>query len=391
MLTPYDEFPVHQTSRPFSEIPSTDHSWDDGYFFGVYSAKERVFLFTGMRINANADVVGGYAGINHNGVQHTVRLSRTWRPDFDTSIGPLSFRFVEPMRKIRLTLGENDSDLQFDLTWDALAPPYEEAHHLAINRSRPVTDQTRYTQGGTAAGQIRYRDRTFEVAPLQWFGSRDHSWGLYASREPLRPDPRWLPPPEVPAVRRALRFWLPFQTREYSGFYHFHEDSAGRQLKMNDTFGTPFEGVIHYGFDGPVLRMASARHKLEFMPGTRAISRGVVDLVDEHGGAWQHVIEVASPPWSPATIGYNVDGGSWRDGGSIATYHGPGVYIEHDEFDFSNPPYRILNHQGKPMRPHGREHIAVVHSTDPAGRTAVGLGQLEFVCEGRYEPYGFDE
>ena len=40
MLTPYDEFPVHQASRPFSYIPSTDYNWDDGYYFGVQSRED---------------------------------------------------------------------------------------------------------------------------------------------------------------------------------------------------------------------------------------------------------------------------------------------------------------------------------------------------------------
>lgn len=34
LLTPYDELPVHQSSQPFSVIPSTDYGWDDGYYFG---------------------------------------------------------------------------------------------------------------------------------------------------------------------------------------------------------------------------------------------------------------------------------------------------------------------------------------------------------------------
>lgn len=390
MLTPYDEFPVHQTSRPFSELPSTDFSWDDGYFFGVYSAEAKIFLFTGMRINANTDIVGGYAGINCAGIQHTLRVSRVWRPDFDTAIGPLSFNFVKPMREIHLVLEANDSDLEFDLHWIALAPPHEEAHHSAYNRMRPSTDQTRYTQGGTASGRIRFKDRWYDVTPMQWFGSRDHSWGLYAGRDPLRPDPRWLPPPEEPEVRRALRFWLPFQTPDYSGFYHFHEDAKGRQMRMNDTFGTPFEGAVNHGFEGPKLRFVSASHDLHFMPNTRAVSHGTVDLVDENGGEWHHDLEVASPPWSPATIGYNVDGGSWKDGGNIGSYHGPGVYTEHDEFDFSRQPHGLLNHLGKPMKPHGREHITIVRSTGPDGKVSEGLGQLEFVCEGRYDPYGFE-
>lgn len=390
MLTPYDEFPVHQSPRPFSEIPYSDYSWDDGYYFGAYSAEDKIFLFTGMRINPNTDIVGGYAGINCNGIQHTVRLSRIWRPEFETAIGPLSYNFVVPMKEIHLQLEHNDSELEFDLRWTALAPPHEEAHHSAQNRMRPTTDQTRYTQGGTVSGKIRFKDTWFDVIPMKWFGSRDHSWGLYGGREPLRPDPRWLPPPEAPVARRAMRFWLPFQTPEYSGFYQFHEDEEGQQLKMNDTFGTPFEGAINFGFDGPKIKLLSARHDLHLMPGTRALSHGIVDLIDENGDEWHHELKVASPPWSPATIGYNVDGGSWKNGGNIGSYHGPGVYIEHDEFDFSIQPHNLLNHQGKPMRTHGREHITIVRSTGPDGSTSVGLGQLEFLCEGRYTPYGFE-
>jgi len=42
------------------------------------------------------------------------------------------------------------------------------------------------------------------------------------------------------------------------------------------------------------------------------------------------------------------------------------------------------------MRTHGREHITIVRSTGPDGSTSLGLGQLEFLCEGRYTPYGFE-
>ena len=63
MLTQYDEYPVHQSPYPFSEIPSTDFAWCDGYFFGLYSAAEEVFFFSGMRVSPNTDMIGGYAGL----------------------------------------------------------------------------------------------------------------------------------------------------------------------------------------------------------------------------------------------------------------------------------------------------------------------------------------
>src|SRR5262245_21653789 len=104
MLTPYDEFPVHQSSHTFAEIPSTDYNWDDGYWFGVFNPDLKIFLGTGARLNANSDMFGGYAMLNVAGRQHTVRFSRCWRGNFDLAIGPYRIRFVEPLRTIRLSL-----------------------------------------------------------------------------------------------------------------------------------------------------------------------------------------------------------------------------------------------------------------------------------------------
>jgi hypothetical protein len=126
LLTPYDEFPVHQAPYPFSYVPSTDYSWDDGYYFGVFSPAERVFLATGLRVNPNTDMVGGYALFNWAGRQHTVRFNRSWRRDFALRVGPYSLEFVEPLRRIRLVLARNESDLEFDLLWEGTSPPYLE-------------------------------------------------------------------------------------------------------------------------------------------------------------------------------------------------------------------------------------------------------------------------
>ena len=58
MLTPYDEFPVHQVPYPFSYVPSTDYNWDEGYWFGVFNPDEKVFMGIYMRINyVNAHLV----------------------------------------------------------------------------------------------------------------------------------------------------------------------------------------------------------------------------------------------------------------------------------------------------------------------------------------------
>ena len=141
-----------------------------------------------------------------------MRFKRPWRPDCDTYIGPYRYDFVEPFREIHLTLDANPSDLRFDLRWLATAPAYQEAHHLATTRGRRTTDQTRYTQSGTADGWIELDGRRFEVTPRPWWASRDHSWGLYFERLPLAPAVTFCRPRSSPAVRRALRFWTVFSS-----------------------------------------------------------------------------------------------------------------------------------------------------------------------------------
>ena len=388
MLTPYDEFPVHQSSRPFSELPVTDLSWDDGYFFGVYSADAETFLFTGLRLSPNSDVVGAYAGVNVAGRQRTLRLSRILRPDYDMAVGPLRYEVVEPLRHVRLLLDDNDSGLRFAIDWMALAEPYLEAHHLATSRGRRTTDQTRYVQCGAPSGWIELDGCRQEVG-AGWFASRDHSWGLYTPRKPLADPSDYLPPPEAGGRQRALRFWMPFQTDTHVGFLHFHEDRHGGGQGLDDVFGTPFEGWVDAGDER--IALADVDHNLSFMAGTRALAAGTLVLTDERGGKWRQDLELATPPWFPATIGYHQ--GTWRDGGTISTYHGvaDGAYAESDDFDFADQPFEHTFYGGFTVPGlHGMEHLVRVTSTMPDGTVGTGLAQVELFIEGPYEPYGFD-
>lgn len=389
MLTPYDEFPVHQYSQPFSVMPVSDFNWDDGYYFGVYSADAGIHLYSGLRVTPNADMVGAYAGVNRNGVQRTVRSSRIWRPDFDTAVGPIRYEFEEPFKTIRLVLEPNESELSFDIRWLALSPPHQEEHHVARNRGRLTTDQTRYSQTGTAEGWIEIDGERIEVRPHEWYSMRDHSWGLYEPRSPLSDPAKWLPPKEKTAGRRALRFWMPFESRELGGFYQFHEDEHGGQGGLNDVFGTPFEGLLHlHDEEGTSIRLVSGQHDLRFKPGTRLMQGGTIDLVDEHGREWRQELEVAIPPWLTFPIGYYE--GTWKDGGNIHTYHGPdNPYVEWDEFDFSDQPTSHRDYNGREYKGiYGGEYLVRVHTDGPDGFTSDGLAQIEFFVHRTHGRYG---
>jgi hypothetical protein len=388
-LTPYDEFPVHQAPYPVSYVPSTDYAWDEGYFYGAYSADEQVLLLTGMRINPNADIIGAHLGVNVRGRQRTVRISREWRKHWYTQAGPLRYDVIEPYRNIRLVLEPNESGLSLDLNWLGLGPAHLSGHHVATVRGRRTTDQTRYNQVGVARGWIEVGGERFEVTPEAWGACRDHSWGIYEARPPLVPDSKWLPPRSVAGPQRALRFSMFFAAGEYSGHMHLHEDEDGRQVATNDVFGIPFEGAVDRGFDAPRLHFAEVKHEFEFAPGTRALNRGTLHLRDADGGNWKFDFEVAWPAAPVIQAGYHL--GSWRDGGTIATYHGPqDPYLEWDEFDFSKQPAQhTLYGQTEPRSVYGVEHVARIRLTDPRGRALTGQAEIEVFLNGRYAPYGF--
>ncbi|MEO0030458.1 MAG: hypothetical protein RIS94_216 [Pseudomonadota bacterium] len=403
MLTPYDEFPVHQTPYPFSYIPSTDYAWDEGYWFGVFNADEKVFLGTYLRINPNTDMIGGCALLNVGGRQLTVRFNRCWRRNFALEVGPFRITVEEPLKRLRLTMGDHGSGLSFDIAWEGTSPAFLEDHHIATNRGRRTTDQTRYSQPGKGTGWIRWGAREWQVEPEHWSGSRDHSWGIYTSRPPLSPPPSILPPPQGDGPKRALRFWTCFRTEPFSGFFHVHETAEGVQCKMNDVFGTPFDGRIFRGWGEEEIELVAGRHEMVFNPGTRILKQATFYLTDSRGREWRQVFDIETPPWVVQPMG--AFPGSWKDGGTFFTYHGSEeLAIEWEDSDYSVQPFEYRPHAvsggaaeegfntgtaiGNMV--HGPEYLARVTTHTPDGGVHTGAAQVELFINGAYAPYGFE-
>ncbi len=403
VLSPYDEFPIHQTPYPFSHVPSTDFTWDEGCYFGVFNADQKVFLATGYRVNPNTDMIGGFALLNVAGHQHTVRFSRCWRRDMVTRIGPFSVEVIEPLKSLQVKLEPNEGGLSYDVRWNGASPALLEDHHLAENRGRRTTDQSRYCQAGAPAGFIQLKERRWDVEPSGWHAARDHSWGLYAERRPLSPDPRWLPPRRQQGIARALRFWVIFRSEPYSGFYHLHEDADGVQRDFSDVFGTALGGSIAAGWTGHRVGIARAEHAAVYQPGTRVLRSVVMSLVDTEGGHWRQEFTASGAPWMGKTSGYYP--GGWKDGGNVHTYHGSEeLALEWDSFDFSKQPLihepyaspesghidgfgQGLKGPGTPVQ--GSVYLCAVRTTTPDGKIHVGAAHVEHYINGRYAPYGF--
>lgn len=367
-LNAYDDYPYHQHAAPV-DIPATsDSHFNDGYWWSWY--RDDTYFFCGLRLHPNNNVMDGYAGAVHGGVQRNVRVSRVLRPRHgELSVGPLGVRIVEPMRVQRLTLAPNPSGVEFDVEATASAPMFLEAPHVQYRFGRAINNLLRYS-GTTRVGGTASVDG--EQLPVErWYGARDHSWGIRSSMGPYVPIGGL--PSAADGDPRAIRIWIPFEAQDHAGFFHLHEDATGRVLD--------FEGRL-FSPAGDAEPLASARHRFRYHPGTRRLAGGEFTLCRHDGGSADYAFEVVGHPAHPQGFGYTR---GWSDGGNPGVYRGP-EYAEADRFDVTDPAGLAGPEYIPPARRLGGTEFAA-ELVGPGGRR--GMAHVEHMIYGRYEPYGF--
>jgi len=133
-----------------------------------------------------------------NGQQRSVFASRILNLErMDTHAGPISVDVVEPLKTLRLRLGEIDG-LSAELVFEGRHHPIEEPRFTWRQGPRTVMDVTRMTQNINAAGHVTV-DGVRHAIP-GWRGTRDRSWGV-------RPIGATDPQPVVPMALPQF-FWL---------------------------------------------------------------------------------------------------------------------------------------------------------------------------------------
>ena len=199
MPSPLDDLPVHQTAAPLPEPATSDTHFNDGYYFAFYAPGFHVFA--GLRLHPNTNVMDGYGGAVAHGTQRNLRVSRALRPStYPFKVGPLQLEILEPMRRQRVALQANESGVSFDVTFTAVAPPFDETPHRQYRHGRLHNHVLRYTQVARAHGTLTIDDATHAIDG--WHAARDHSWGIRSTMGPHIPA-RGIGPGSDPD-RRAL-------------------------------------------------------------------------------------------------------------------------------------------------------------------------------------------
>jgi len=195
-LTAADELFNHQIVNTHAAVGTADRGWTEKVWFTLMRKDGQLQTNFGLGKYGNRNIVDGFAGVQRGTQQRTVRASRVLSSDVENmGVGPLSFAVVEPFQTIRIALAENDAQpIRFDLTFQATMPAFFEKRDVVIHGGRIASDVIRYHQAGTVSGWIEIDGERIAVDPDEWFGFRDHSWGI---REHVGVDPVDLVPGNI--------------------------------------------------------------------------------------------------------------------------------------------------------------------------------------------------
>jgi hypothetical protein len=280
-----DEGLNHQIVDTFATLSQTDMAWTEKIWASIAKTDGSLQLDFGLGKYQNRGIIDGFGGVSRGREQWTVRGSRELAsaPE-DTAIGPVHLEIVEPLKQIRFRLEPNDvQPISFDIVLSAVTPPFFEERNLVRNRrtGRIDVDVIRYHQGGWASGTVTVDGQTHDVNPDEWFGFRDHSWGVrQAIGEPLTD---LIPSPEVPKGIRGGMKWSPAFFRRPDGTYY-------------ETAIFVVEGPWEYSSaylndaNGSQTAVRSVRPRISYDSRTRFVKGGELLLTMESGE--ERVIEV---------------------------------------------------------------------------------------------------
>jgi hypothetical protein len=368
MLNRLDDFPIHQTPEPIAHPATTDRNAYDRTWFNGYAPDGSYYFGIGMAIYPHRGVMDcAFSIVRPGGKQHCFFASRrapTERTEMD--VGPFRIDVIEPMRRTRVVLEENDSGITCDLVFTARTASIEEGRQTLWSGARRIMDATRFDQFGRWSGVIRYPEGEILVDEAVCLGTKDRSWGV----RPVGERDVGGAPPSPPSV---FFLWAPLFWEDHVSHAIFFDGPQGNAL-VREGFTAPLYpsvDVIPGVEDGKVQHMATARHRVTYVPGTRLAKSCEIDLIDHDGGVRTIRLEpilkfqmkglgYGHPTWSQ---------GMWQ--GELATWH--------EAFD----PQTL-----DPLALENNHVQQIVRATDGV-RTGVGV--LEQLVIGPYSPAGLTE
>lgn len=272
MITPFDDYPIHQTPEPIAQPLSGDRNVYDRYFFNGYRADGSLFFAAAWGLYPNRYVQDAAFSVVRDGEQVNVHASRRAPTDrVDMRVGPVTVEVVEPLHRLRVVVGPNESGVEADLTFTDVTEALQEPRFTRVAGSRKIMDYTRLTQFGVWEGWIVVDGERIEVTPDTFVGSRDRSWGVRNVGERDA---------GAPATASPQFFWLwsPILFDDVCVHFDVQEDGEGVRWHQNGAVAPR----RHRSGPDPVEHAVDVGWEIDWRPGTRRATRAAItlDMVD---------------------------------------------------------------------------------------------------------------
>jgi hypothetical protein len=368
VLSSFDDFPIHQTSRPVAQTSTSDINHYDRYFFNGYTRDTRLFFATAMGLYPNRHVVDASFSVVADGgtpAARQVSVHASGRAPTDRAdaneVGPIKIEVLEPLNALRVTVDAAEQGLRADLTFVRRSAPIEEPHFFQQIGLRVTFDYTRLTQFGGWEGWIEIDGVLHDLAPGETLGCRDRSWGIRSVGERA---------PTGAPVADPQFFWLwaPINFDTFSTHFDVNELFDGKRWHETG-FIAPVAGPEGAS---PPEAMRSVDYDIAWRPNTRTAAS----------------FEMTMTPWTgePTTVRLEPLFEFQMAGlGYLHPEWGHGVWK--GELEVGGERWDLpVEHPTSPDRLHVQ---AIVRATTSGGLGEhVGIGILEQLAIGRHDPTG---
>jgi hypothetical protein len=367
MLTPFDDYPLHQTSEPVAHTAQSSLNHNARYFFNGYSRDGSLYFGAALGLYPNRKVMDAAFAVLRDGEEISVIASRRAPLDpTETRVGPVSITVEEPFRRLRVRVEPNESGLTADLVFGARSPVVEEPRFTSHDGSTAVFDYTRLTQWGAWEGSLGIDGATQAIAPTEIVGCRDRSWGVRPVGA-APPGPGGFGP-------QFFWLWAPINFDDMCVHFDTNELGDGRQWHSEGlvmpVLSAPTDPV--FGPDVRIETMASVRADVQWMPGTRRSEGATIHLVPHRGDERVVTLE------------------------PLSTFHMRGLGYLHPEFGHGHWKGDLAVHADRwkvddvaGVDPFRNLHVQQIVRATMGER--VGVGVFEQLVLGPHEPSGFTE
>jgi hypothetical protein len=271
VLTPFDDYPIHQTPLPIAHPATGDPNHYDRFWFNGYT--EDYYFAVGMAVYPNRGIIDGAFSVVHDGVQRSVFASGRIPADRgETRIGPLTIEIVEPLRVTRVRADAADLGIDADVTFTARSVALEEPRQTLTAGTKTVMDSTRMTQWGTWSGRIAVPGR--DIALDRVYGTKDRSWGVR---------PVGAPTPAAPgnSLPQIFFLWAPINWDDCcTHFLCFERANGDRWVGSQAILDVIGAGDPTWNADERIHHLAGATHEVRWAPGLRRSEGATLRLLN---------------------------------------------------------------------------------------------------------------